>query len=909
MPVIEDRLNLTDLIDLETLQKIQDAFSDMSGIASMITDVQGNILTKFSGFSDFCGKYVRSTEEGRRRCEGCDRMGAEKAGRRGVTCAYQCHAGLVAFAAPIMAHGHLVGCFVGGQIRTALPDEEEITKVAKEIGADPEGMLQAARGIRMVNRETIDKVSNAIYTIANILSEIAYSNHQVNMKNMELRKSSSMKSDFLANMSHEIRTPMNAVIGMAEMALREDLTPAAREYIGQIKAAGQTLLTIINDILDFSKIESGMMDINDVEYEPMSMINDVSNIIMTRIGSKELELTVDVNPDLPAGLYGDNVRIKQIMVNLANNAVKFTKEGNVHVKVDYFQTEEDMIELLVSVTDTGSGIKESDMDRLFQSFQQLDSKRNRNVEGTGLGLAICKRLVSLMKGKLHVNSVYGSGSTFSFVVPQKVTDSHRCIKKLEGNMMAAGLIWSKYIAQELAADMDKLGVTYVPLESEEELERIVRNNVEYLFVEEPVFTEAVQFFLKLHPDIHGVLLTNYRSVHSYDLPNLRVVKKPLYILGLVNIFSGKEDNAAFSLMEAEDFDFVAPGAEILVVDDNAINLTVAKGLLNPLEMKLDTALSGKEAVLKVTDKRYDIIFMDHMMPEMDGIDALHEIKRLAKSTDFPNKDTPVIVLTANAVAGAREKYLAEGFADFLTKPIDAELLEQTICEYLPKELIQSVEETDNDSEAENGTDEYDRYLEQGISIRNGLKHSQDDMEIYMDFVRLFINDKSKIELLREYLSAHNMKDYAILVHALKGNARTLGADKLADIAYEHEMQSKAGQEDYVSVHWEELEQVWEATLETLKEIYKRYAPKQEKTDIPYNGELLELPQEKLDEMVALIDDFKTDAAVGQIKEWLKNPLPWDMKQRLTNALAAIKDEYDEDKAIEILKNNQEDNKL
>lgn len=264
MAVIESELKLTDLIDVESLQKIQDAFSDMSGIASMIADVSGVIQTKPSGFTDFCQRYIRSTEEGRRRCQLCNKQGVERAAKAGGSCAYYCHAGLVTFAAPIMAHGNPVGCFIGGQMLTIPPDEEQIRQVAEEIGVDADGLVCAAQDIRIVGKETVGKVSNALYTIANVLSDIAYSKYQESLTNMELKKTSNMKSDFLANMSHEIRTPMNAVIGMAEMALREDLTPAAREYIGQIKSSGQTLLTIINDILDFSKIESGMMDISDV---------------------------------------------------------------------------------------------------------------------------------------------------------------------------------------------------------------------------------------------------------------------------------------------------------------------------------------------------------------------------------------------------------------------------------------------------------------------------------------------------------------------------------------------------------------------------------------------------------------------------------------------------------------------
>ena len=789
MAVIESEFTLTDLIDVESLQKIQDAFSDMSGIASMITDANGIIQTKPSGFTDFCQKYIRNTEEGRRRCQNCDQMGVEKAARAGGSCAYFCHAGLVAFAAPIIAHGHLVGCFIGGQMLTIPPDERQIRQVAEEIGVDADGLVRAAKNIRIVDRETIKKVSNALYTIASVLSDIAYSKYQVSLTNMELKKTSNMKSDFLANMSHEIRTPMNAVIGMAEMALREELTPAAREYIGQIKSSGQTLLTIINDILDFSKIESGMMDISDVEYEPMSMINDVSNIVMTRIGSKELELTVDVNPDLPAGLYGDNVRIKQVMVNIANNAVKFTKEGNVHVKVDFLQTSEDMIELIVSITDTGSGIKESDMDKLFKSFQQLDSKRNRNIEGTGLGLAICKQLVTLMKGKIHVDSVYGKGSTFSFVIPQKVTNLHHSVERLPENIVAVGLIQSEYIAQELAIDLERLGVTYERLDSEEDLSQVPETRAGYFFVEQPLFTEAVQYFLKLHPDINGIILTNYRSVRSYDLPNLRVVKKPLYILGLSNIFRGKEDTAAFSLMEAEDFDFVAPTAEILVVDDNAINLTVAKGLMNPLEMKIDTALSGKDAVLMVTDKRYDIIFMDHMMPGMDGIETFHRMGHMEENLC---DGVPVVILTANAVTGTKEKYLREGFSDYLSKPVQADKLEAVIMQYVPKVKRTLPEDMGNEGENETQQvripqmDEIDiAYAKQFFEEEELLKMTMLDVYDSLDDTAASLDELGMAVLTGETGEEsfrQALLEYQTQVHALKSNTAMTGALILSKLA-------------------------------------------------------------------------------------------------------------------------------
>lgn len=797
MAVIHENYHLTDLIDVETLQKVQNAFSDMSGIAAVITDVNGVAITKDSGGCDFCHKYIRSTELGVRQCAECDKMGATRAANTRAACVYFCHAGLVEFAAPIMAHGTTVGCIVGGQLLTIPLEEKHLREVGDKLGVDAEKLIESAKDIRIVNKQTINKVSNALYTIANVLSDVAFSKHQVNMKNMELSKSSSMKSDFLANMSHEIRTPMNAVIGMAEMALREELTPAAREYIGQIKSSGQTLLTIINDILDFSKIESGKMDISDVEYEPMSVINDVSNIIMTRIGSKELELTVDVNPDLPSGLYGDNIRIKQVMVNLANNAVKFTKEGNVHVKVDFWQADEETIELSISITDTGSGIKESDMGKLFRSFQQLDSKRNRNIEGTGLGLAICKQLVSLMNGKIHVDSVYGKGSTFSFVIPQRVTNNAHSIEKLEDKLAAAGLIKSEYIADELASDMEKLGASYERLESEEFLNVVREKKIGFLFIEQPLFTEGVQYFLKLNPNVNGVLLTNYRSVRSYDLPNLRVVKKPLYILGLSNIFSGREDNVAFTFTEAEDFDFVAPTAEILVVDDNAINLTVVKGLLAPLQMKIDTALSGKEAVLKVTDKRYDIIFMDHMMPEMDGVETTRVIRRLLGN----NGQVPIIALTANAVEGTAEMFISEGMNDMVAKPIEMRVIVSKLQKWLPPEKIEKLRkkgQMPRTVHKEGATQMATDIAIDGLDVQKAMGFLGNE-ELFWSVLKEYyrVIDK-KCALIQEYEQKEMWREYTVEVHALKSASRQIGATDLAHTA--EQMEAAGNAENAALIH-------------------------------------------------------------------------------------------------------------
>ena len=328
---MEEALYLTELIDLSILQEMQDSFSKMTGIASYITDTEGNYITEGSHLTDFCTKYTCSTEEGCTRCRTCDANSIKYAFSRGTSITYHCHAGLRNFAAPIIMENQLVGCIFGGQFLDSAPDDDKLRSLALEIGVNPEEYVTACHRLPIISRDKIRHISLFLRTITDALSSIAYHNHIILLENAKIRRATNLKSDFLANMSHEIRTPMNAIIGMAEMALREELPPAAFDYVSQIKNSGKNLLMIINDILDFSKIESGKMEINMSEYEPMSIINDVSNIIMAHIGQKDVQLILDVSPDIPFELLGDSLRIKQILVNLSNNAVKFTKSGYITI--------------------------------------------------------------------------------------------------------------------------------------------------------------------------------------------------------------------------------------------------------------------------------------------------------------------------------------------------------------------------------------------------------------------------------------------------------------------------------------------------------------------------------------------------------------------------------------------------
>ncbi|MBR6159832.1 MAG: response regulator [Lachnospiraceae bacterium] len=413
-------------------------------------------------------------------------------------------------------------------------------------------------------------------------------NEELEEANARLENASAAKSNFLANMSHEIRTPINAVLGMDEMILRECTDKQILEYANDIDSAGHQLLSLVNDILDFSKIESGKMELHPVEYELFSVMNDCYNMIFMRAKRKDLQFIIENDPDVPAFLYGDEVRIRQIIMNLLTNAVKYTKDGSVRLMVTFRHIDDENITLVISVKDTGIGISEEDQKYLFDSFKRIDEKSNRNIEGTGLGLSITRKFTEMMGGSISVESVLYEGSTFTVEIPQRV------------------------------ADESKMG----------------------------------RFSEKL----------NRRNEHS-----------------------DKKDDEASAGDRKEKFK--APHARILVVDDVRMNLNVVRLLLKNTEAQIDLAASGEECLKYTLLKHYDLILMDHMMPLMDGIEALHKIREQA---DGLNSDTPVVALTANALVGAQEMYLEEGFASYLSKPVKSMDLEECLLKHLPADKIERI---------------------------------------------------------------------------------------------------------------------------------------------------------------------------------------------------------------------------
>ena len=810
-----DNIYITDLIDQSILQNIQDAFSNMVGMAALTTDETGKPVTKGSNFTDYCMKYTRQSKVGCSRCEECDRYGAVQTHESGKPTSYYCHSGLIDFAAPIIANGKMIGSFIGGQVLMEKPDPDKIRKVAEDIGVDFDEYWEAIQKVQVIEKDKIDKATEFIYTISNILSDMAVGKYKAIQANREIERAARMKTDFLANMSHEIRTPMNAVIGMAEMALREDIPNAARDYIIQIKSSGRALLAIINDILDFSKIESGKMDIIPIEYDTMSVFNDVTNIVMTRLVDKDVELDLNIMPDVPVLLFGDNIRIRQILINIVNNAVKFTKVGSIRIIVTFDRDSEMSGNLNVSVKDTGIGIKKEDLKKIFESFQQVDSTRNREVEGTGLGLAISQNLIKLMNGTLTVDSEYEKGTTFTFSVPQMIVDpSPAMLVKEPQKSIAISLFSNKILQQSFERDSERLGVRVVNLSKDMDLEELYtairkknQDSVLFFFIEKEKLTFKRKKFIKAHPEIVAVLVTDFITQSRPSLPNMLIVKKPLSAMNLSMIYNREKISFSGSTTEDNiDIDFTAPEAWVLIVDDNAVNLTVAEGLLEPLKLKTATAMSGKEAVQKTKERRFDIVFMDHMMPEMDGIAATQIIRRMRD--DY--KDVPIIALTANAVGNAKEMFLNAGMNDFIPKPIEVRTLLSKVKQWLPDDkIVTMTEEQKKQLEIEREV----REMQKEIVSQPAKTIEIDDLDtnsairllgseklfwsVLKEYYRVI---KTKADTILKYYEEGDWSAYTIEVHALKSSSKQIGATDLSAMAYELEKAGKANNINYIKEH-------------------------------------------------------------------------------------------------------------
>ena len=712
---------------------------------------------------------------------------------------------------------------------------------------------------------------------------------KVEMEKEKAESANEAKSAFLSNMSHEIRTPMNAIVGMTDILLREEQSKQTREYLNNIKNSGAALLTIINDILDFSKIESGKMEIVEEEYEPMSMFHDLSMIFLNRIGEKRIELLYDIDKDMPRKLYGDGQRLRQVIINLMNNAIKFTESGYVRLFVKIGAWDEDTMELTFSVEDTGQGIKEEDIGKLFDSFSQVDTKKNHQKEGTGLGLAISKRLVELMHGSIGVKSTYGEGSTFYFTLPQKIVDDRPAARLKASQQSVVGIKLANEVVKnqlkQLAAAYDVECV---------ELGEIQGKTLDFLITDE--ITSISEEERSLLKQANGTLcVLQNPMVENLSSRNVSVLNKPLYSLNFCQLLNREE--LTFKSEAEEEMYFTAPEARILVVDDNEMNLKVAKGLLAPFQMQIDVAVNGKEAVSMVQEKQYHIVFMDHMMPVMDGIEATRAIRGLAGEA---YQKLPIVALSANATSEAREMFLREQMDDFIAKPIKLKEISKCVIKWLPEELVMEAENVaDSASDGDFGTAKGMQVdgsasagadnlpVIDGLDVAEGIKNCGSQklfVELLGDFYKLIEPKSTKLE---KCLADGMIRDYTIEVHALKNTARMIGAMELSALFYEMEQLGNAGEQEQIKARTPEVLALYRSYKSVLAPYGKMAQDAQEQVSY-------ETMQQTLMRLHDAMDGFDLDGADAVMKELETYAFPEDMQPMMEQLGAYVADVAMED---------------
>jgi len=606
------------------------------------------------------------------------------------------------------------------------------------------------------------------------------------------------KSDFLANMSHEIRTPMNAIVGMCELILREnDISNIVRERCVNIQNSGKSLLSIINNILDFSKIESGNMELIEDKFNISSVLEEVINMTVTRKGCKKIEIIVLADPNIPCGLIGDEVCIKQIIINLMTNAVKFTHSGAVTLSVSHI-VQEDSIILKISVEDTGIGITEENLNRLFTSFQQLDTRKNRSIEGTGLGLAISKRLLTQMGGTINVSSVYGQGSVFSFEIPLKISDARPFISVNEPEKLYAAVfidfdkIENSVVKKQYTILMNEisslLGVKMVHTVSLSELKTTIsERKITHCFIGKEEYIENKDYFDKISLELNVSLIQDITD--SIQLPaSIKCIYKPFYVMSVALALNNEADNYNKIERLSSSVSFTAPKARVLIVDDAEINLKVASGLMQPYNMELITADSGPSAINKIRFQNIDLVFMDHMMPEMDGVEATRIIRSM--NGEYYKK-LPIIALTANAVNGAREMFKESDFNDFIAKPIELLALDRVLKKWIPADKIETLTSKDNTTDdLKNNSNNINK--EKHILVSKGLTYTSGNKDVYYEILEMFVQDGiEKLEQLNSYVENEDWKNYIIKVHALKSTSLTIGAVMLSEFAKKLELAGKS----------------------------------------------------------------------------------------------------------------------
>jgi len=791
------------------------------------------------------------------------------------------------------------------------PVFDESGKVTAIAGVDVEDM-SIVQAWRLVSILTVVQFITAAAIFVSGIIYLIYLYRQLEIA----REASSAKSDFLAKMSHEIRTPMNAITGMAELALREEMPQTVQGHILTIRQAGENLLSIINDILDFSKIEAGKLELNPVKYVFSSLIDDTVNIIRTRIMEKPLRFYTNIEGNIPNNLIGDQARLRQILLNLLSNAVKYSEKGHIGLTITVDKRDNKQIRLRIAVADTGKGIKPEDQAKLFDEFVQVDTKKSQNVEGTGLGLAITKRLCMVMGGDISVESEYGKGSIFTAVIPQSI-ESETPFAAVEEPEKKKVLVYEgRFVyARSVCWTLDNMGVPHTMVTNQDDfaaalcrgpqpnpqgVEPVVRGSPleewSYVF-------SGYGLYNKIEPVMKSgtfpggkkpplALMVEWGT--EAFIPGVRFVSIPVQSLSIANVLNGRADNKDF-IKSSGSIRFTFPDARLLVVDDIATNLKVVGGLLEPYKTAVDICMNGPQAIELVKHNEYDIVFMDHMMPGMDGIETTRAIRAWEKeqqekklsNNKYSRRQTPIIALTANAVVGMREMFIENGFNDFVSKPIDVSKLDEMLNAWIPedkrKESIVN-RERGPDSDSPN----CDTPLPDipGVDKAKGIAATGGTEAGYRAVLSTFSKDaESRLSLLQTTPEEDTLSMFTTQVHALKSACASIGAADVSSLASNLEIAGRITDLTFISEHLSAFTQQLAELVRNIEAALKIETPKNQ--DVPQGGaaslstacyplfrELAEALKKQntadIDRIIAALGEIELDSKTKEALEKISN---------------------------------------
>ena len=631
----------------------------------------------------------------------------------------------------------------------------------------------------------------------------------------QLTESTERLNDFLANVSHEIRTPVNAIIGLTGICIEKTQNRGVQDDIIAVRDAGRKVAEQISDILDYSELDRKKAVRNNEDYMMSSVLHDLINDIK-QYKNKNVELIIDVDPGIPAVMNSDVAKIKKILKALITNGLKYTPQGGVYVRISTVEQEYG-VNLCIEVTDTGIGMSDYELEKIYDSFYQADSGRSRMGGGLGLGLTIVQGFVSLLGGFMTITSKPDVGTTVNVSIPQKVIDPVSCMSVANPDKLCLGALlhFEKYsnpavrdYYNNMVLNIVKgLGVQMHRVNNAQNLKLLNETvHLTHLFVGEEEYNDNTELLEKLARDMVVAVVANDDIVLPKN-SRVRVLEKPFYCFPVVTIL-----NSVVGEAEASEKKLRCDGVRALVVDDESMNLVVAKSIFRRYGMKVDTVVSGQEAIDICREKVFDIIFMDHMMAGMDGVEAM---KRIRTDVSGLNGTIPIVALTANAMSSAKQMFMAEGFDGFVSKPIEIEELERVMKQVLPKSAISFVSADDAAVEIEEPvkvTEEIpepvkdeasalDNLRAFGLDTAAGLKYSVDDAEFYKSLLIQYANESDeKIASMKQYYEAHDWHNYEIFVHALKSTSRMIGAEDLSDKAKNLESAAKRADSEYIALN-------------------------------------------------------------------------------------------------------------